>query len=244
MANPFHRDSGPARMGAAPYPEAYVAQQPPAPYSHFQYMPGPGPQAAPGPAYPPPPPPPPTNVDSTGRRDAALEGRKLFIGGIAVTGIDSEIIRYDFGKFGEIEDVFVPADRNEPGKIRGIAFVTYKDAAVANMCVREMHGRNYHGREITCNVAKPRGPDPKKDGTFHNSDRYSGKYDAGGRLRPEFRNSMADPNRDDSRYDRPDASDAEREREYRAGIHTSGNSYDGSGRYGDRDPRPVQAYYD
>ena len=193
---------------------------------------------------------------SGGRYDPALEGRKLYIGGIATTGIDVDIVRYDFGRFGEIEDCFVPADRNEPGKIRGIAFVTYKDEATARFAIQEMHGRNYHGREITVNIAKPRGPDPKKDGTFQaNTDRYGGKYDAGGRLRVEYRGTAddpdmygrslaADPSRD-TRYDRDEGkTDGERERDYQQNLHSHGNSYDGTGRYGDRDPRPQQAYYD
>ena len=133
-------------------------------------------------------------MQSNGRPDPALDGRKLFIGGIAPTGIDADVIRYDFSRFGEVEDCFVPADRNEPGKIRGIAFVTYRDEATARLAIQEMHNRNYHGREITVNVAKPRGPDPKKDGTFHaNTEKYGGKYDAGGRLRPEFRGTVHDP---------------------------------------------------
>ena len=34
-------------------------------------------------------------------------------------------------------------------------------------------------------------PVPKKDGTFHTDTvKYGGKYDAGGRLRPEFRNTI------------------------------------------------------
>lgn len=234
---------------------------------------------------------PPPNVDSTGRRDAAAEGRKLFIGGIPTTGIDSEVIRYDFERFGEIEDAFVPADRNEPGKIRGIAFVTYKERESAQRAIQEMHNRNYHGREITCNAAKPRGPDPKKDGTFHTDERYGGKYDAGGRLRPEFRDHG------DPRFDRG-ANDQERVRDYNRTNYSHGQSCallqqpasprvffamrfcalscrtcarstrvwprrcviqhvseraaracvcfsdDGSGRYGERDPRPVQDYYD
>ena len=150
----------------------------------------------------------------------------------------------------------MPADRNEPGKIRGIAFVTYKELDIAKECIQQMHGRNYHGREITVNCAKPRGPDPKKDGTFHTDDRYRGKYDAGGRLRAEFRDGAPGNINDgfssayagpaaDPRRDRDDTrTDSERERDYLQEFHTSGNSYDGSGRYGDRDPRPAQAYYD
>ena len=102
-----------------------------------------------------------------------------------------------------------------------------------------MHGKNYHGREITVNIAKPRGPDPKKEGVYQNT--YSGRYDAGGRLRPEYRGSEW---ANDPRYDRDDRPDADRERDFRVRMHSHGHSYDGSGRYGDRDPRPVQARYD
>jgi len=185
-----------------------------------------------------------------GRVDPATQNRKLFIGGIAPDGsIDVETIRYDFGKIGEIEDCFVPADRNMPGRIRGIAFVTYREESTAREAIAQMHNRNYHGREISVNLAKPREPDPKKDGSFHTADKYQGKYDAGGKLRPEFRGPTEDPDyagpNYNPRYDRDDGrTDAERERDYRRDSHTSGNSYDGTGKYGDRDPRPKQAYYD
>jgi len=237
------------------------------------------PVAGPSSFRPPPPPdkPPPT---SNGKYDPAFEGRKLFLGGLP-QGIDADAIRYDFSKFGDIEDCFVPADRNEPGRIRGIGFVTFREKDVADRAIREMHGRNYHGREITCNAAKPRGPDPKRDGTFHTDEKYSGKFDAGGRLRSDLRGTWEDPDtrRDfaSSRYDESGRSDAERERDYLESTHTHGGScaaglrtsahptpvqgahahpsllplpissslrYDGTGRYGMRDPRPVQAYYD
>jgi len=131
-------------------------------------------------------------------------------------GIDQYTIRDDFSRFGDIEDCFVPMDREVPGKLRGFAFVTYRDAEAATDAVRDMHGRNYHGREITVNVAKPRGPDPKKEGGhLHQGGQgsYSGKYDAGGRLRPEYRGTEERS----ARYDRDDGrSDGERERDYGA----------------------------
>jgi len=241
MANPYYRDR--------PGPPPMV----PGPPGGYESMPRWEPSSAPGPQAPAP------GRDSYqaapvalsgGRKDPALENRKLFIGGIAPDGsITADMIRYDFGKIGEIEDCFVPADRNTPGRIRGIAFVTYREESVAREAIRQMHGRNYHGREISVNVAKPREADPKKDGSFHTNDKYAGKYDAGGRLRPEFRGTVDDPDYQglsyNPRHDRDDGrSDAERERDYRRDIHTSGNSYDGTGRYGDKDPRPRQAYYD
>jgi len=239
MANPHYRHA-PASYAAPPSAPA-PRGPPPGPYGGSV----PGPMPAPA-SYGAPPPPAMTG----GRVDPATQNRKLFIGGIAPDGsIDVETIRYDFGKIGEIEDCFVPADRNMPGRIRGIAFVTYREESTAREAIAQMHNRNYHGREISVNLAKPREPDPKKDGSFHTADKYQGKYDAGGKLRPEFRGTTEDPDyagpNYNPRYDRDDGrTDAERERDYRRDSHTSGNSYDGTGKYGDRDPRPKQTYYD
>ena len=69
-------------------------------------------------------------------RDA--EGRKVFVGGIAFSA-DQHSIREDFGRFGEIEDVFLPTDK-ETGKLRGFGFVTFKDPRDALAAANDMHG--------------------------------------------------------------------------------------------------------
>lgn len=66
------------------------------------------------------------------------EGRKVFVGGIAM-GVSQDSIREDFGRFGEIEDVFLPLDRAS-GRLRGFGFVTYKLADDAHAAAAEMHG--------------------------------------------------------------------------------------------------------
>ena len=66
------------------------------------------------------------------------EGRKVFVGGIAME-VDRDMIRDDFGRFGEIEDVFLPTDR-ATGRLRGFGFVTYKDSRDAHEAAAEMHG--------------------------------------------------------------------------------------------------------
>ena len=60
-------------------------------------------------------------------RDA--DGRKIFVGGISF-GVDQQTIREDFGRFGEIEDVYLPSDR-ETGKLRGFGFVTFREPRAA-----------------------------------------------------------------------------------------------------------------
>ena len=69
-------------------------------------------------------------------RDA--DGRKIFVGGIA-HGVEQQDIRADFGRFGEIEDVYLPTDR-DTGRLRGFGFVTFRDPRAAEEASREMHG--------------------------------------------------------------------------------------------------------
>jgi len=66
------------------------------------------------------------------------EGRKVFVGGIPF-GVDMHNIREDFGRFGEIEDVYLPTDKMT-GKLRGFGFVTFKDPRDAEQASSEMHG--------------------------------------------------------------------------------------------------------
>ena len=66
------------------------------------------------------------------------DGRKVFVGGLPFE-VDDTVIRKTFGKFGDIEDVYLPHDR-DTGKPRGFGFVTYKDARDAEEASAEMNG--------------------------------------------------------------------------------------------------------
>jgi RNA recognition motif-containing protein len=158
------------------------------------------------------------------------EGRKIFIGGIPF-GVDQMQVKDDFLMYGEIEDVYLPTDR-ATGKIRGFAFVTFRESRHAHAAAGAMHGRDYHGRQISVNIAKPRERESQTAAPSRPRD-----YDRG--LDERWR-------RDDERGT-GDASERERERDETDRFiprYTHGNSYDGSGRYGDKDPRPPRTYYD
>lgn len=180
-----------------------------------------------------------TGPGPSNQRDqqAAEEGRKIYIGGLPTYGITTEIVNSDFAQFGTIQDCFVPVNRDDPKKIRGIGFITFSDPAAAKAAIGAMHNRNYHGREITVNIAKPRAPDPKKTGEYHSS-YYQGKYDAGGRLRPEFRGTDGEQQSADGAKEWSGHNNQWHPSREDYGMHTHGNSWDGSGRYGQRDPRP------
>ena len=181
-------------------------------------------------------------------RDAALgEDRKVFVGGIPF-GVDQNVVREDFMQFGDIEDVYLPIDRDN-GKLRGFAFVTYRYSKDAHAACGAMHGRDYHGRQITVNIAKPRGPREDGKGSGPPAGSNSSQYSYS---RPRDYDRGFDERRHDgdSRQSGSNVRDRDRdERDERDGDrfaprYSHGNSYDGSGRYGDRDPRPARQYYD
>ena len=72
-----------------------------------------------------------------GHGDDAV-GRKIFVGGLPFEAHEA-VIREDFGRFGEIEDIYLPTDR-ETQKPRGFGFVTFKDPRDAKDASDSMHG--------------------------------------------------------------------------------------------------------
>ena len=77
-------------------------------------------------------------MSGSGRPADDGEGRKVFVGGIPF-GVDQHNVREDFGKYGEIEDVYLPQDR-ETGKLRGFGFVTFRDSRDANDAAKALNG--------------------------------------------------------------------------------------------------------
>ena len=72
---------------------------------------------------------------------------KLFIGGLAWATTDGSL-RAAFERFGEIADVRVIMDRDDPTRSRGFGFVTYASPAAADAAAREMNGADIDGRNV------------------------------------------------------------------------------------------------
>ena len=66
------------------------------------------------------------------------DGRKIFVGGLPFAADEGEI-REEFGRFGDIEDVYLPRER-ETGKSRGFGFITFRDGRDAEEASRTMSG--------------------------------------------------------------------------------------------------------
>ncbi len=63
-----------------------------------------------------------------------------------------------FSEYGEIVDAVVMMESDDKERSRGFGFVTMKDAKKAEKAALSVNGVEILGREITCNVAKPREP--------------------------------------------------------------------------------------
>ena len=181
-------------------------------------------------------------------RDLQDAGRKIFIGGVPF-GVDQHMVKEDFMQYGDIEDVYLPTDR-ETGKLRGFAFVTFRDSRDAHDACGAMHGRDYHGRQITVNIAKPRdgGGGGSSGGKGGGKGGGGGGYGSAGLsyTKPrDYDRGFEDRRRYDDDRREVGVSARERDEDDRfAPRYSHGNSYDGTGRYGDRDPRPTKQYYD
>ena len=59
------------------------------------------------------------------------------VGGLPFSA-DKDQLRADFGKYGEIKDVFLPENK-DTGQLRGFGFITFKDARDAKDAAKSMH---------------------------------------------------------------------------------------------------------
>jgi RNA recognition motif-containing protein len=83
-------------------------------------------------------------------------GRKLYVGNLPYTTTESDLETL-FAQAGAVETVNVIRDR-ETGRARGFAFVEMATDEDAQQAVTQLHDRNFGGRRLTVNEAKPQAP--------------------------------------------------------------------------------------
>jgi len=81
-------------------------------------------------------------------------GQKLYVGGIPYSSTEDEIKNY-FAEAGEVASVTIITDRYT-GRSRGFGFVEMADEEGAKKAIEMFDGKDYEGRKLTVNVARPR----------------------------------------------------------------------------------------
>ena len=95
---------------------------------------------------------------------------RLFVGNLSYQTAENDLQDY-FAQAGTVTSVNLMMDKMT-GKSRGFAFVEFASAEEANKAVEEFHNKEFQGRPLTVNIARPREERPP---------RWSGGGDRGDR---------------------------------------------------------------
>ena len=81
-------------------------------------------------------------------------GKKLYVGNLAYS-VTSESLEQMFLEFGAVTSAQVIQDR-ETGRSKGFGFVEMQSDDAAQRAINGMHEKQFDGRSLTVNEAKPR----------------------------------------------------------------------------------------
>lgn len=81
---------------------------------------------------------------------------EIYVGNVPYRATQQELQSL-FEEFGQVSSVSLPTDR-ETGQPRGFAFVSMPNAAEGKAAVESLDGREFMGRALRVNEARPREP--------------------------------------------------------------------------------------
>jgi RNA recognition motif-containing protein len=87
---------------------------------------------------------------------------RLFVGNLSYQTMDNDLQEY-FSQAGVVSSVNVMLDKFT-GKSRGFAFVEMGTAEEANKAIEMFHNKEFQGRALTVNIARPREDRPPRQG--------------------------------------------------------------------------------
>jgi len=107
---------------------------------------------------------------------------KLYVGNLTFNATENEL-RDLFGQFGKPTEVGLVTDR-ETGRSRGFAFVTMGNAEEGNAAISALEGKDFQGRNLTVNEARPKEASAGGAGrSFDSPNRRPGAFQARGNSR-------------------------------------------------------------
>src|SRR4051794_35684036 len=79
---------------------------------------------------------------------------RLFVGNLSYQTMENELQEY-FSQAGIVSSVNLMLDKFT-GKSRGFAFIEFSSPTDANKAVEMFHNKEFQGRQLTVNIARPR----------------------------------------------------------------------------------------
>jgi len=89
-----------------------------------------------------------------------MNQNRLFVGNLAYQTAENDLQDY-FSQAGVVTSVNLMLDK-VTGKSRGFAFVEFATPEDANKAVEQFHNKEFQGRALTVNVARPREERPPR----------------------------------------------------------------------------------
>jgi len=90
---------------------------------------------------------------------------RLFVGNLAYTTLENDLQDH-FSQAGVVASVNIMLDKFT-GKSRGFAFVEMSTAEEANKAVEMFHNKDFQGRNLTVNIARPKEERAPRSGGYH-----------------------------------------------------------------------------
>src|SRR5881397_2901864 len=87
---------------------------------------------------------------------------RLFVGNLSYQTMENDLQEY-FSQAGVVSSVNLMLDKFT-GKSRGFAFVEYSSSEEANKAVEMFHNKEFQGRALTVNIARPKEDRPPRAG--------------------------------------------------------------------------------
>jgi cold-inducible RNA-binding protein len=88
-----------------------------------------------------------------------MNQNRLFVGNLSYEAMENEL-QDCFSRVGVVTSVNLMLDKIT-GKSRGFAFVEFATPEEANKAVEQFHNKEFQGRALTVNVARPREERPR-----------------------------------------------------------------------------------
>lgn len=89
-------------------------------------------------------------------------GTKLYVGGLSYSTTDDSLREY-FSGAGNVTSASIIMDRMS-GRSKGFGFVEYESGEDAQKAIDMFHGKEFEGRTLTVNEARPMGDRPPRRG--------------------------------------------------------------------------------
>jgi len=105
-----------------------------------------------------------------------MNPNRLFVGNLSYQTGENDLQDY-FAQAGTVTSVNLMLDK-ATGKSRGFAFIEFATAEEAQKAIEQFHDKDFQGRAITVNVARPREERPQRwnDGERSERSESRGRY--------------------------------------------------------------------